>query len=92
MAGDQPLKPTRREFCAWGAAALVGLSVKADRPIAGSFVNDSFQMGHLLRDRAQFHAARETVRVPLVIVGGGMAELRPGVTHPAPHAAQGRER
>jgi len=70
-----PLKPTRREFCAWSAAALVGLSVKADRPIAGSFVNDSFQMGHLLRDRAQFPATRETVRVPVVIVGGGIAGL-----------------
>src|SRR5947207_6245616 len=75
MAGDQPLKTTRREFCALGAAALVGLSLKSERPIAGSFVNDSFQMGHLLRDRARFPAARETVRVPLVIVGGGIAGL-----------------
>src|SRR5947209_10505617 len=69
------LKPTRREFCTWGATALVGLSVKADRPIAGSFVNDSFQMGHLLRDRARFPAARETVRVPVVIGGCGTAGL-----------------
>src|SRR2546423_814611 len=56
MAGDQPLKPTRREFCAWGAAALVGPSVKTDRPIAPSFVNESFPPGHLLRRRAQFPA------------------------------------
>src|SRR5947209_10312819 len=75
MAGDQPLKTTRREFCALGAAALVGLSLKSERPIAGSFVNDSFQLGHLLRDRAQFPAARITVRKPLIIIGGGIAGL-----------------
>jgi len=69
------LKTTRREFCALGAAALVGLSVKSGRPIAGEFVNDSFQLGHLLRDHAHFPAARQIVRIPLVIVGGGMAGL-----------------
>jgi predicted NAD/FAD-dependent oxidoreductase len=75
MAGDQPLKTTRREFCALGTAALVGLSLKSDRSIAGEFVNDSFQMGHLLRDRKQFPAPRQIVRIPLVIAGGGMAGL-----------------
>jgi hypothetical protein len=75
VAGDQPLKTTRREFCAMGAAALVGLSLKSDRAIAGEFVNDSFQAGHLLRDRAQFPSPRRTIRIPLVIVGGGMAGL-----------------
>jgi hypothetical protein len=74
MAGDQPLK-TRREFCALSAAALVGMTLKADRAIEGSFVNDSFQLGHLLRDRAQFPPVRETIRIPVVIVGGGMAGL-----------------
>ncbi|HLJ30406.1 MAG TPA: FAD-dependent oxidoreductase [Candidatus Angelobacter sp.] len=69
------MKATRREFCALGAAALVGLSLKSDRAIAGEFVNDSFQAGHLLRDRAQFPSPRQTVRIPLVIVGGGMAGL-----------------
>jgi glycine/D-amino acid oxidase-like deaminating enzyme len=75
MAGDQPLKITRRKFCAAGAAALVGLSWKSERPIAGSFVNDSFQMGHLLRDHAQFPAARNVVQIPVVIVGGGISGL-----------------
>jgi hypothetical protein len=75
MAGDQPLKTTRREFCALGAAALVGLSLKSERPIEGEFVNDSFQLGHLLRDRAQFPVPKQAVRIPLVIVGGGMAGL-----------------
>ena len=69
------MKTTRREFCALGAAALVGLSLKSDRPIAGEFVNDSFQLGHLLRDRAQFPATRQIVKIPIVIVGGGMAGL-----------------
>jgi hypothetical protein len=69
------LKTTRREFCSLGGAALVGLSLKSGRAIAGEFVNDSFQTGHLLRDRTQFPAPRQTVRIPLVIVGGGMAGL-----------------
>ncbi len=69
------MKATRREFCALGAAALVGLASKSDRTIAGSFVNDSFSMGHLLRDGAQFPTPRQTVRVPLIIVGGGIAGL-----------------
>ena len=75
MARDQPLKTTRREFCALGAAALVGLSVKGYRTVAGEFVNDSFQAGHLLRDHAAFPAPRQVIRIPLVIVGGGMAGL-----------------
>jgi glycine/D-amino acid oxidase-like deaminating enzyme len=41
----------------------------------GSFVNDSFQMGHLLRDRASFPAPRRTQRFPIVIVGGGVSGL-----------------
>jgi glycine/D-amino acid oxidase-like deaminating enzyme len=75
VAGDKPLKTTRREFCALGAAALVGLSIKGDRPIEGEFVNDAFQMGHLLRDHSQFPTPKQQVRIPLVIVGGGMAGL-----------------
>lgn len=69
------MKTTRRSFCALGSAALVGLSVKSERPVAGSFVHDNFQVGHLLRDRAQFPAPRQAVRIPLVIIGGGIAGL-----------------
>lgn len=69
------MKTTRRQFCALGAAALVGLSVKGDRAVAGEFVNDSFQMGHLLRDRAVFPTPRQVIHTPLVIVGGGMAGM-----------------
>ena len=66
---------TRREFCVMGAAALVGMSLKGGRQIEGSFVNDAFQLGHLLRDHAQFPAVREVIRIPVVIVGAGMAGL-----------------
>jgi len=57
------------------SAALVGLSIKADRPIAGSFVNDSFQLGHQLRDRNNFSPPKQLVKPAVVIVGGGIAGL-----------------
>jgi predicted NAD/FAD-dependent oxidoreductase len=57
------------------SAALAGLSIKGDRVISGSFVNDSFQMGHQLRDRKSFLPAREIVKRSVVIVGGGIAGL-----------------
>jgi hypothetical protein len=69
------LKFTRRRFLQVGSAALVGLSVKAGRPIAGGFVNESFQVGHLLRDRASFPSPRKTEKHAVVIVGGGIAGL-----------------
>jgi hypothetical protein len=64
---------SRREFL--GAPALVGLWRKTDRVITGGFVNDSFPLGHRLRDHAAFRAPGEVRRVPIVIVGGGMAGL-----------------
>ena len=75
MARNHPLTPTRREFCFSSAAALVGLSIKGDRPVAGSFVNDDVAIGHVIRNRGPIGPARETVRVPIVIVGGGIAGL-----------------
>ena len=68
------MKQTRRQFCL-SSAALVGLSLKADRPLAGAFVNDDVGLGHAIRDRGPIGPARSTVRVPVVIVGGGMAGL-----------------
>jgi protoporphyrinogen oxidase len=56
-------------------AALVGLSLKTDQPMRGSFVNDSFQQGHLLRDRASFPPPKQKLKIPIVIVGGGIAGL-----------------
>jgi hypothetical protein len=69
------LKLGRRKFLGLGSAALAGLSLKTEKKIDGSFVNDSFQMGHLLRDRTGFPAAKRLEKVPVVIVGGGIAGL-----------------
>lgn len=63
---------SRRQFL---SAALVGLSPKTDRPIAGSFVNDAHTLGHRLRDRASFQRPARTVRIPIVIIGAGIAGL-----------------
>jgi glycine/D-amino acid oxidase-like deaminating enzyme len=56
-------------------AALVGLLPKSDPPITGSFVYESQNWGHRLRDRASSPAPGETISVPVVIVGGGIAGL-----------------
>ncbi len=74
MERDQPLTPPlpRRRFL---AAALVGLAPKTDSRIAGSFVNDSADLGHRLRSRGPFRTPARRERVPLVIAGGGMAGL-----------------
>ena len=69
------MKVGRRRFLRASSAALVGLSLKSERRIEGSFVNDSFQMGHLLRGHASFSASRRTEKFPIVIVGGGIAGL-----------------
>ena len=65
----------RREFLAGGSAALIGLSLKSEKQIAGSFVNESAAAGHLLRDRAFFSPPTQTVKTPIVIVGGGISGL-----------------
>lgn len=59
----------------FAAAAIVGCAPKTDRRIAGGFVDDGGARGHRLRDGARFPAPRRSVRVPLVIVGGGIAGL-----------------
>ncbi|MGH9662625.1 MAG: FAD-dependent oxidoreductase [Bryobacteraceae bacterium] len=63
---------TRRDFL---SAALVGLTQKSDRTVAGGFVNESHVLGHRLRDRASRPAPSRRERVPWVIVGGGVAGL-----------------
>ncbi len=69
------MRVSRRKFLQAGSAALVGLSVKGDRPIAGGFVNDSFQLGHMLRDHGSFPIAKKVEKHAVVIVGGGIAGL-----------------
>ncbi len=66
------MNATRRQFL---SAALVGLAPKTDRTVDGGFIEDGHQPGHLLRDRASFPPARQTIKIPVVIVGGGMAGL-----------------
>lgn len=67
----------RREFIAGllGAPALIGLARKG-RVIAGGFVEDGMAAGHALRvSRARAPANAPRRRVPIVIVGGGIAGL-----------------
>ncbi len=66
---------SRRTFLQSSSAALVGLSLKTERSIAGSFVNDSFQLGHKLRDRASFPTPKRVEKHTVVIVGGGIGGL-----------------
>ena len=69
------MKPDRRQFL---SAALVGLTQKAGRPIAGGFVNEGQVLGHRLRDRTPFPPPKEERRAAVVIVGGGVAGLSAG--------------
>ena len=57
------------------APALLGLDRKSGTRITGGWVNESAALGHRLRDRAPMPTPRRTVRVPVVIVGGGIAGL-----------------
>ena len=66
---------TRRRFVSSGCAALIGMTAKGERRIAGSFVNDSFRAGHKIRDRALVAPASRDERIPVVIIGGGIAGL-----------------
>ena len=67
------MKLSRRAFLAQSSAALIGLSIKGDRPIQGGFVNESAALGHLIRDRVPFTKPVRTERFSVVIVGGGIA-------------------
>ena len=69
------MSTSRRQFLQSASAALIGLSIKGDRPVVGTFVNDSFQMGHQLRDRASFPQPKQVAKRAVVIIGGGIAGL-----------------
>src|SRR5215471_1708756 len=74
----EPMTVTRRGFLTGGVAAA-GAAIlgcrKTTRLIEGSFVNDSWAVGHRLRDRAPFTPPPQSLSIPIVIVGGGMAGL-----------------
>lgn len=62
-------------MAAVAAAPFVACGRKTERRVEGGFVDDGGARGHRLRDRAPAAAPRRTERVPLVIVGGGIAGL-----------------
>jgi len=68
---DNDIRTSRRALC----AGLIGLTAKAERPITGGFVFESQNAGHAIRDRREIPFPKQTVKVPIVIVGGGMAGL-----------------
>ena len=57
------------------APALLGLSRKSGSRITGGWVNENAAVGHRLRDGVSLPAPRRTQRVPVVIVGAGIAGL-----------------
>lgn len=66
----------RRDFLAVLAApALIGLARKAPREIAGGFVDDAGTNAHRIRDGLIAPARGEMRRVPIAIVGAGIAGL-----------------
>ncbi|MBI4876545.1 MAG: FAD-dependent oxidoreductase, partial [Acidobacteria bacterium] len=54
---------------------MVGLRPKTDRVVAGSFVYESQNIGHELRHRACLRTPNRKEKIPVVIVGGGIAGL-----------------
>ncbi|MBI4903380.1 MAG: FAD-dependent oxidoreductase, partial [Acidobacteria bacterium] len=66
-----PVDIGRRQF----SAALLGLSQKSDRMVSGTIVDQSHLIGHKLRDRRKFTAPKQQVKIPLVIIGGGISGL-----------------
>jgi phytoene dehydrogenase-like protein len=60
------------------SAALVGLSCKSRRAPAGGFVDDGGARGHRLRTPLTAGPRARRARIPIVIVGGGIAGLSAG--------------
>lgn len=69
------MSSTRRDFLKNASAALIGMSIKSERPIAGGWVNDNFSAGHAIRDRIPSPSPARKERCAVVIVGGGIAGL-----------------
>jgi len=67
--------PTNRHSRRAACAALVGMTAKAQRPIGGGFVFESQHAGHAIRDHRAVPPPKQTVKIPVVIVGGGMGGL-----------------
>jgi hypothetical protein len=68
----------RRDVMLLGAGLIAGCGRQSKaRQITGSFAGASHEIGHLLRDGAIPRPSR-TRRVPVAIVGGGVAGLSAG--------------
>src|SRR5262245_54458973 len=67
-----PLRLNRRQFF---GLTLLGITRKSGREIGGGFVHESIAIGHRLRDGARFAMPQRERKVPIVIVGGGIAGL-----------------
>jgi len=65
---------TRRRLL---AASAIGATacLRSKRRIAGDFVDQSHLIGHRIRDGGVFPPSNEVEKVPVVIVGGGIAGL-----------------
>lgn len=70
----------RRDFLGSliAAPALIGLTKKSPPAIAGGFVDDNGALGHSLRDGTLQPSSAAPRRMPIVIVGGGIAGLSAG--------------
>lgn len=62
-------------MAALAAAPFVACGRKTERRVQGGFVDDGGDRGHRLRDGVPANPPRRSERVPLVIVGGGIAGL-----------------
>ena len=69
---------TRRELLILGAGLVAGCGERGRGTVTGSFVGASHDIGHLLRGGAIPAPSRER-RMPVVIIGGGIAGLTYGV-------------
>ena len=69
------MSSTRRDFLKSASAALIGMSIKTDRRIAGGWVNENFSAGHAIRDHLAAPPPTRKERCTVVIVGGGIAGL-----------------
>ncbi len=71
-----PVKTASRRL--FLSAALVGMPAKSEPRIDGRIVDESHLLGHRLRDGGAFAGPKEQIRVPVVIVGSGIAGLSAG--------------
>lgn len=68
---------TRRELLLLSTGLVAGCGSGRVRPITGSFAGASHEIGHLLREGAVPRPSSEK-RIPVLIVGGGIAGLSAG--------------